>query len=1020
MAHSPSAHTPQRSADVLVIGGGATGGGLAWDFALRGLRVLLVEMGDLATGTSGRYHGLLHSGGRYAVRDAESAKECIDENIILRRIAPESIEDTGGYFVLCPGDDPAYVDRWLAACAAVGIETAHVPLAAARLKEPALNPRLEAVYAVPDGTCDSWDLLHSLKRGAEATGRAAFLTYHRIEAFHRAADGRVIGARARSLKTGEPVDITCGMIVNAAGPWAAEVAGLAGVGFGMKLSRGAMLAYNIRWVNTVINKLRAPGDGDIFVPVGTVSVIGTTSVRTDDPGDTRVEPWETARILDEAEAMTPGISRARILRAWGGVRPLYDPGTGDGRGAKRTFVTLDHEADGAPGLISIVGGKLTTFRLMAERVADLVCAKLNQGGPCVTAHTLLPGSRHLHHLKDRLARLEAGETPGTLVCECEMVTEPQIREAIAAGDVFTLNDLRRDLRLGMGPCQGGFCAYRAAGICHEAQALTHAESSARLTEFVERRFGGVKPLLWGHNLRQALLAEHLYNRVLGVGEQGVRERGVGALPEQPVLAERPVVADAHIAAIATVGIAAPAPHPQPGEAAHTRQGAHGAEDSGLAGFAGAAALSANAARGSAVRVVVVGAGLAGLMAARAAQQMGAQVEVVTAGQGALTLHPGWLEIGSLTPPRPEHPYARIEADAALVRDALGILGRSAAHESTLAAAPAETAILATGALRRVDYAVGGALPAQLPAGARVLVVGISEWRDFYARMCRDGLRARGFQAEFGEVTLPHFGGNFDNWTVEIANDLDTPAGMHRLLAQLGEIAETYPAADVLALPAVLGFRPETRAQVAAFARARFGAALCEIPTLTPSVPGLRLYAALRDAIRAEGGRFTVGLRVRGLTAVGGRVTAVQVESAANGRPHPIMADAVILATGGLYGGGLESDYHGAVHEATADLTVFGVPALGDWFTAPLTAPLHTPDAVQPIHLAGVRIGRDLRPVGADGAPAFANVYAAGRLLEGCAPVAEGTTEGVDLLTGVAAAREAVRAHAGKRGGMAAR
>ena len=141
-----------------------------------------------------------------------------------------------------------------------------------------------------------------------------------------------------------------------------------------------MLAFNLRWVNTVINKLRLPGDGDIFVPVGTVSVIGTTSVKTDDPGDTRVERWEVERVLDECEAMTPGISRARILRAWGGVRPLYDPGlSSDGRDAKRTFTVLDHaESDGIAGLVSIIGGKLTTYRLMAERVADIVCAQVGR------------------------------------------------------------------------------------------------------------------------------------------------------------------------------------------------------------------------------------------------------------------------------------------------------------------------------------------------------------------------------------------------------------------------------------------------------------------------------------------------------------------------------------------------------------------------------------------------------------------------------------------------------------------
>ena len=120
------------------------------------------------------------------------------------------------------------------------------------------------------------------------------------------------------LRTGEPVDVTCAYVVNAAGPWAGEIGAMAGAPFGMKLSRGAMLAFNLRWVNTVINKLRAPGDGDIFVPVGTVSIIGTTSVPTTDPADTRVERWEVERILGECEAMTPG-SAAPASCARGGA-----------------------------------------------------------------------------------------------------------------------------------------------------------------------------------------------------------------------------------------------------------------------------------------------------------------------------------------------------------------------------------------------------------------------------------------------------------------------------------------------------------------------------------------------------------------------------------------------------------------------------------------------------------------------------------------------------------------------------
>src|SRR6188472_341555 len=98
--------------DVLIVGGGSTGAGVARDAAMRGLSTVLVERRDLAEGTTGRFHGLLHSGGRYVVRDPRSARECIQENRILRRIASHCIEDTGGLFVCTPSDDPGYGDQF--------------------------------------------------------------------------------------------------------------------------------------------------------------------------------------------------------------------------------------------------------------------------------------------------------------------------------------------------------------------------------------------------------------------------------------------------------------------------------------------------------------------------------------------------------------------------------------------------------------------------------------------------------------------------------------------------------------------------------------------------------------------------------------------------------------------------------------------------------------------------------------------------------------------------------------------
>src|SRR5680860_710404 len=145
--------------EVLVIGGGATGAGVAWDVATRGFDTILVERVDLGQGTTGRFHGLLHSGGRYAVSDPRSATECAQENAVLRRVASEAIEDTGGLFVTTPADDPDYADRFLAGCTAAGVPVQEIPVAQALAREPRVNPGISRAFEVADAAVDAWKLL---------------------------------------------------------------------------------------------------------------------------------------------------------------------------------------------------------------------------------------------------------------------------------------------------------------------------------------------------------------------------------------------------------------------------------------------------------------------------------------------------------------------------------------------------------------------------------------------------------------------------------------------------------------------------------------------------------------------------------------------------------------------------------------------------------------------------------------------------------------------------------------------
>src|SRR5690242_17201452 len=165
--------------EVLVVGGGATGAGVTWDCALRGFDTILAERRDLGEGTSGRFHGLLHSGGRYAVKDPDAAIECIEENVILRRIAADCIEDTGGLFVTTPDDDPAYGDEFLAGWGRTGVAAGGNSVGEALGMGARLNPGIRRAFTVPDAGIDAWKTVWALAGAAKQRG-ARVLTYHRV------------------------------------------------------------------------------------------------------------------------------------------------------------------------------------------------------------------------------------------------------------------------------------------------------------------------------------------------------------------------------------------------------------------------------------------------------------------------------------------------------------------------------------------------------------------------------------------------------------------------------------------------------------------------------------------------------------------------------------------------------------------------------------------------------------------------------------------------------------------------
>jgi len=528
--------------DVIIIGGGATGAGIARDCSLRGIKALLLERSDISTGATGRNHGLLHSGARYAVTDHESAVECIRENMILRRIAAHCVEETDGLFITLPEDGLDYQARFVEACRKAGIRADVLDPEEARRLEPAANPALIGAVRVPDGAVDPFRLTSSNILDATAHG-AEIRTYTEVRELIREQD-RIVGVKAYDYRTHAELEFRAQVVVNAGGIWGHGIAAKAGITVNMLPAKGALLIFGHRVNRMVLNRCRKPADADILVPGDTISLIGTTSSKIpyDQIDNMIITPDEVDLLLREGEKLSPLLARTRILRAYAGVRPLVasddDP---SGRTVSRGIVLLDHATrDGMEGFITITGGKLMTYRLMAEWATDLICKKIGNDGKCRTAEIPLPGSTESREEVDRKTRNKpiaqrrssiarhgalATRIDGTdsiknsLVCECEEVSIGEVEYALENLSVNNLVDLRRRTRVGMGTCQGELCACRAAGLMGRKDPVCARKAKADLVSFLNERWKGMAPIAWGDTLRESEYTTWVYGSVCGLSDE---------------------------------------------------------------------------------------------------------------------------------------------------------------------------------------------------------------------------------------------------------------------------------------------------------------------------------------------------------------------------------------------------------------------------------------------------------------------------------------------------------------------
>ena len=506
--------------DVLIIGGGVTGAGIARDLALRGISSILVEKHDINAGASGANHGLLHSGARYVFSDPDTAKECMTEGKILKRVAPDCIEDTGGLFIAVKGDSENHVADFPCFCEKSRINAKEIDPADVLEMEPALSKKVIAAFYVPDSTIDPFRL--SLENINQARGLCCRLLRHTKVISFSVSKRQITSTTVANLLTGEKFAIEANQVVNAAGAWAKEIAGFAGIDISMIYSKGSLLVANSRITKRVINRLRPSSNGDIMVPAGTVSIIGSTSVRIETLDKIYPTVREMDLIIGQEAKMIPALEKTRFIRAYSGVRPLAGAAPGDDRNASRGFTLIDHSENRVENFITITGGKLTTYRLMAEKAVDLVCKRLSLSVPCMTRSAPLPSSKTAKWtnpgLAPRLWFKKRGSDP--MMCECEMTPQSIVDEISTSirghGGNPDLLSIGLRSRVGKGACQGTFCSLRLAAYLYDTGEFKDDKGLDSLRDFLNERWRGIRPLLWGASMMQAELQEALHCGFLGL------------------------------------------------------------------------------------------------------------------------------------------------------------------------------------------------------------------------------------------------------------------------------------------------------------------------------------------------------------------------------------------------------------------------------------------------------------------------------------------------------------------------
>lgn len=527
--------------DVVVIGGGSTGTAVARDCAMRGFKTLLLERDDIASATAGANAGMISSGMMY-LDEPEIADICSEEVVHFLQIARHIISKNPILIPLLQMCDlstgGSFAEDYSKRAAERDVPPVLFLTPEDSLKiEPLLNPDLIASMYFEEFFIDPFRLC--LLQALDAKNHGAEIRiYAEVTDIH-VFNGVIASVEFFNRLTGEKESISTKVVINAAGPWADKIAALAGSKVELRLNKGAHVILDRRVVNVGVGTRAVDGRIIYLFPHENTTLLGTTALDTwDDPDKLVASLDEIEYLIKSMEWVIPSLRDARIIRTMEGVRPLVAKWKVPEGDVTRGYEIIDHGSENARGLFSFTGGKLVMCRHMAAAVTDLVCQHLEKEVECTTHLEPLPGNEEdvdiiakaseygLHqHLVERMRARRGTEISKVLdltvenpewkstICKCEPVTEAELRYSIRNEFPQTLNDLRRRVRLGTGPCQGTTCTFKAAMILADELELNGQQFQLEILDFLAERWKGKRPPIRGIGLAQEELSQGMYSCV---------------------------------------------------------------------------------------------------------------------------------------------------------------------------------------------------------------------------------------------------------------------------------------------------------------------------------------------------------------------------------------------------------------------------------------------------------------------------------------------------------------------------